>query len=433
MALNKRERNLAVVTTVLIALVAGKFLFSAWRGPLNRLRAERAKLQKEVDDKEERVARSVKAQARLDDLNRRSLPADPNLARSLYYNWLFELANEVGFNDPNVEATGDGRQEREGGAYRVLRFTVSADASLDELTKFLYKVYSVDHLHQIISLMITPIDKSSDLKIRLVLEALCLPGAEPPTVDVVEGSFATVTGLTPDLKTELVYTGSDKKLTDAAKLKLAGGKEGVEIRFQGTESLEEVLQAINAETAKTGVVAKLDGDRLRLRAKAPDGDAPAPRLAASELDVYREAIAKRNVFAAYKPPAPVREERPEPERRPEPPRFDPCKFAYLTGIVQGAGDQPEVWLIARTTGTKYALREGETFQVGDVSAKVIHINRRNAEIEFDGKRWLVPMGDNLREARPLFDEPSEKADVSADAGDSTPAPFKEPTEKESGE
>ena len=236
-------------------------------------------------------------------------------------------------------------------------------------------------------------------------------------------------GLTPDLKTELVYTGDDGKLTDAAKLKLTGGRKAVELSFQGTESLEEVLEAINAETAKTGVLARLEDDRLRLQAKAPDGDSPTARLTASELDVYREAITKRNVFAAYQPPAPVREERPEP---PEP-RFDPCKFAYLTGIVQGAGDQPEVWLIARTTGTKYALREGETFEVGDVSARVIHINRRNAEIEFDGKRWLVPMGDNLREARPLFDEPPEKAEVSAEAGDSPPTPFEEPAGEESGE
>ncbi|HUT92332.1 MAG TPA: flagellin hook IN motif-containing protein [Thermoguttaceae bacterium] len=429
MALNKRERNLAVVTTVLIALVAGKFLFSAWRGPLNRLRAERANLQKEVEQKEDRVARSVKAQARLDELDRRSLPADPKLARSLYYNWLFKLADEVGFSDPKVDAAGDGRKQGEGGAYRVLRFTVKAEASLDELTEFLYKFYSVDHLHQIHSLTIEPIERSSDLNVRLGLEALCLPGAETPTVDAVEGSFATVTGLTPDLKTELVYTGNDEKLADAAKLKLAGGKKAVELSFKGTESLEEVLEAINAQTAKSGVVAKLDGNRLHLRTKAPDADASSPRLAASELDVYREAIAKRNVFAAYKPPAPVREERPEPE----PPKFDPCKFAYLTGIVKGLSDEPEVWLIARTTGTKYTLREGETFEVGDVSAKVIHINRRDAEIEFDGKRWLVPMGDNLREAKPLFEEPPEKAEVSAGAGDAPPTPLEEPAEKESGE
>ena len=430
MALNKRERNLAVVTAVLIALVAGKFLFSAWRGPLNRLRAEQDRLQQEVDQKEDRVARSVKAQARLDEVNRRSLPSDPKLARSLYYNWLFELADKVGFSDTKVDVTGDGRQQGEGGAYRALRFTLKAEATLDELTQFLYKFYSVDRLHQIRSLTIKPIERSSDLGLQLTMEALCLPGAETVTVDAIEGSFATVTGLTPDLETELVYTGSDEKLADAAKLKLAGGKEAVELSFLGSETLEEVLEAINAQTAKTGVVARVDGGRLHLRTEAVDSDAPSPRLAASELDVYREAIAKRNVFAAYKKPAPVMPDRPE---EPEPPKFDPCKFAYLTGIVQGASNEPEVWLIARTTGTKYALREGETFEVGDVSAKVIHINRRDAEIEFDGKRWLVPMGDNLREAKPLFEEPAEKVDVSAEAGDTPPTPLEEPAEKESGE
>jgi hypothetical protein len=163
------------------------------------------------------------------------------------------------------------------------------------------------------------------------------------------------------------------------------------------------------------VAAGVDGNRLTLRRKKAEADdAPANRLAATDLDRYREAIAKRNLFAAYKPPPPERPEDTSAPEEPSPPKFDPCKYAYLTGIV-GVNSEPELWLIARTTGTKYALREGESFEVGDVSARVINIYRREAEIEFDGKRWLVPMGDNLREAKPLFEQPEEPADAATEA------------------
>jgi hypothetical protein len=405
MTLNKREKTLAVVTAVLVVLFLGRFLFSAWRGPLQRLSADRDSLQKEVDTKQERIARSKRAQAKLDQFHHRSLPSDPGLARSLYYNWLFELADDVGFRGTDVDVTGDGRQRGAGGAYRALRFNLKAEASLDELTDFLYKFYTEHHLHQIRSLTVTPIERSSNLDVQLTVEALSLPGAETLAVEATEGSFATVTGLTPSLETELVYTGSDGKLTDAAKVKLMGINGIAELGFEGNETLDEARDIINAQKDKTGVVAEVRGDRLSLRREAADSEASAGRLAGSDLDDYREAIAQRNVFAPYRAPPPAAPERPQ---EPEQPKFDPCQFAYVTGIVRGVDRQPEVWLIARTTGKKYTLRQGDSFEVGDVSAKVIHINRSDAEIEVDGKRWLVPMGNNLREAQPLFEESGER-------------------------
>ena len=105
----------------------------------------------------------------------------------------------------------------------------------------------------------------------------------------------------------------------------------------------------------------------------------------------------RNLFAAYRPPPPVRE-----EVEIEPPKFDPTRFAYLTAIV-AENDRPEAWMIARTSGKKHVLRVGDTFEVGELRGKVLQINHRDAEIEIDGQRWLFPIGDNLRDAVKLSD------------------------------
>ncbi|OHB81059.1 MAG: hypothetical protein A2V98_23295 [Planctomycetes bacterium RBG_16_64_12] len=235
------------------------------------------------------------------------MPADPEIARSFYQNWLLALGKEAGFRGAKVDVTGQARQR--GGVYRVLRFTVQARATLEKLTEFLYKFYSVDRLHQIRTLSIKPTAGSSDLELTLVIEALSLPDGEP------------------------------------------------------------------SEPPAAG------------------------RLA--EYDQYTTAIANRNLFAPHKPAPPPAE---KPPAEPGPPKFDPGKYAYLTAIV-GVNGRPEVWVISRTSGEKLKLHEGDSFSVGELRGKVIQINRRDAEIEFDGDRgrWLVSMGDNLSDAVKLPD------------------------------
>jgi len=400
MAFKKREKTLALIVAALLLVVLGRFFFTAGWGPLKTLGDRRDELRKEVDKKNDRVARSQKAQARLAEWNRRSLPSDPVVARSLYQNWLLGLGKEAGFQGTKVDVTGQGRQR--GGVYRALCFTVQARATIEKLTDFLYKFYSADQLHQIRSLSIKPTVGSGDLDLTVVVEALSLPDAKPApevTVKITEGDFETVPDYTPQLKAELMYTGTGGKLARKAQFRLTGSRGSSEFTFGEDVPLDAVRDEVNEQTHKTGVVANVSGDRLSLEAEAVESEVPPERLAASALDEYRKAIVERNLFAPYKPPPPpVAEAPPEPE----PPKFDPGKHAYLTAIV-GVNGRPEVWVVARTTGEKFTLHEGDSFKVGDLQAKVIQINSRNAEIEFDGQRWLVSMGDNLHDAVKLPD------------------------------
>jgi len=121
-----------------------------------------------------------------------------------------------------------------------------------------------------------------------------------------------------------------------------------------------------------------------------------------DLDYYRRRIAERNLFAAYRPPAPPPKAPESPPQPPAPPPFDPSRYAYLTAIVSQDG-LPEAWLIARTDGKRYRLREGDPFEVGPLKGKVLRINRRDAEVEIDGQRWRIPIGENLREMVKISD------------------------------
>jgi hypothetical protein len=115
---------------------------------------------------------------------------------------------------------------------------------------------------------------------------------------------------------------------------------------------------------------------------------PEKPLLAADASNYAKSIAGRNIFAPYR--------RPDPPP-PDPPKFDPAKYVYLSAIVQ-VGDQPEAWIINRTSGDRITLRQGDDFSAGDYQGKIERIGLREVEIEVDGQRWLLPLGDNLRNA-----------------------------------
>ncbi len=298
MALKKRERILAIVTSVLVAAFLGRLLISSWGGSGGNLQKQRDVLVQEIERKKRQIERGREAEARLDQWRQQSLPSDLVAARSLYQNWLLALANDARFRGTKVEAT-QGRQR--GDTYHALRFNVQAETTLADLTQFLHDFYAAGYLHQILNLGLVPLEEGRKLDVQFSIEALALPNT----------------------------------------------------------------------------------DRTN---KLPDE--PAKPLLAADASDYSEAIAGRNIFAPYRAPAPPPA---------DPPRFDPAKYVYLSAIVSVA-DRPEAWIINRTSGDRFRLRQGEEFRAGDYRGVIQQIGSREVEIEMDGQRWLLPLGDNLREA-----------------------------------
>ncbi len=61
------------------------------------------------------------------------------------------------------------------------------------------------------------------------------------------------------------------------------------------------------------------------------------------------------------------------------------------------------WIHVRTSDERFELFEGDAFEIGDARGKVLRIEEREAEIEFDGQRYVVALGDNLRNSAPVRD------------------------------
>jgi hypothetical protein len=171
----QRQKVLLAVTSLMLLVIVGYWLVSWWRGPLKKLENQRASVRREIDGKLKKIKKGQEAQQRLDAWAQASLPADVEMARSLYQNWLLTLAAEARFDGTKVEA-GQGRQR--GDVYHALRFSLQAQAPLDRLVRFLQRFYTAGHLHQIRSMSLVPIDKSEKLDVQLSIEALVLPKAD---------------------------------------------------------------------------------------------------------------------------------------------------------------------------------------------------------------------------------------------------------------
>lgn len=176
MKLQRREKILAGVTLGLVGLGGLWFLlFAGDSRSADQLVQERTKLTSEIELKQRQLQAAARDAKRLAQWQRRALPADLPLARSLYRNWLSSLAASVNLRKPTLVAVEAGARRDQ---FTRISFTLRAQAALGDLVEFMYKFYKAGFLHQIRKMDIKPIQNSRDLDVNFSIEALSLPTAE---------------------------------------------------------------------------------------------------------------------------------------------------------------------------------------------------------------------------------------------------------------
>ena len=176
MALQKREKLLVIVTGALLVVFLIAALFtSGGGGQLSSLRAQHESLSEEVETKEQVIQSGRDEMKQMVQWQKRSLPSKTEHARSLYQNWLRDLVDQASFRHVKVDSSGG---QSRGGVYTALTFTVHGDATMDQLSHFLFDFYSAGHLHKIRYLSIKPTKDSTQLSLLITVEGLSLPGAD---------------------------------------------------------------------------------------------------------------------------------------------------------------------------------------------------------------------------------------------------------------
>ncbi len=171
-----RKNALYVVLVGILLFSAGEWTVDTiLNQPLSSLENDRDGYLRRIERSKKELTKARAAARQLMDYERRSLPSDPNVARSLYQAWLLQLVEHVGLKDRTVNSSPpQGRK----GLFSVITCSVRAKGSLDQLTAFLYEFYSAGHLHQIRSISMTPIQRTGELDLSITVEAAALPGAD---------------------------------------------------------------------------------------------------------------------------------------------------------------------------------------------------------------------------------------------------------------
>jgi hypothetical protein len=175
-----RRRPRAFIWGILGAaglLLVGQMVWSSsWENPWASRRKTADQLNKQIHERETKLANARATRRDLNAWQNQSLPANIERARSGYQAWLLGV-----LRDPQIDlarpAVTPGEMITRKGLYQVLTFSVRGAGSLRQLTQFLYEFYTADCLHLVRSLDIKPVGPDL-LDLSLSVEAMVLPKAE---------------------------------------------------------------------------------------------------------------------------------------------------------------------------------------------------------------------------------------------------------------
>ena len=398
--MSKRERILALIVGSSLLLAAGFFAITRLNDSIRTRRAQIANLEKGIRDKNRSVRLSIAPSDRLQDYQRRALPADLELARSLYQTWLLNLVKEAGFEDTQVNVM-PARSEK--GIYEILGFTVSGRANLPKLVSFLHQFYSADLLHRVRRLHVKRVPNTRQLDLALAIDAVSMTTSD--NVDKLNDQQLEY--LAHGDRDAYLVAILERNLFGPANKPPAIERIGEQSRYVGDQV---------AFTVKATDPDKLDRLTYRLEDNGPDGAKIDPRSGAfqwtaSKPGTYEFVVA---VTDDGYPPKTAQQtvtirvgERP-PESAPPPPpvaakpSFGLAQFAFVTAIIETDGRR-QAWISLRTEGKVLRLFEGDEFQVGEVTVKIARISDRTVELDAPvlEKRLLVSLGQNLAQGRDL--------------------------------
>jgi hypothetical protein len=392
--MSRREKALAVIIGALLLLVGVWYVASQVGKGLYARRRENDTLRRRVEQFKTTIRRGQQADKRIRELELRSLPRDPEVARSLYQAWLLDTVEKTGLAEPKVVATsGLSRAD----VYRRLTFSVSGRCDLQQLVKLLHQFYSVNDLHQIRRLRIRSWPESRDLEISFSVEALVLPGSQ---------RGEAVANVTAD---PLTHGGLQQYDDVIVRRNLFGPPNKPPVLSDVPSERRIELGRTVSFTARARDPDENDRLRFRLDDGAPTGASIGEtsgefRWTPKELGEYAVTVhAADDGMPSKSDSQAVRITVVEPSPPPEEPkvverpklRFDDAKHAYLTAIMTNGAGRKQLWLTIRTTGEILKLHEGDQISVGSVRGVVRRIREKDIEVQAEERRLVVSLGDNL--------------------------------------
>lgn len=386
-----RERSFAIIAGGVGALVIGFFLYGWVAGQFSRRSTEIAKLKDDLKKSDRTINQGRAAARKIAEAEQRSLPANPEVARTAYQSWLVTEMEAAELIEPDVHFVSASGGERD--LFIKQTFSVDAHGTLPQVVSLLYAFYKVDWLHRITRLSLRPVKESKLLQVVMQIEALSLKKAA--SVDKLEMRPSTRLALgSEDDYYDLIVgrnifgpRNSDPKVTVSGAQDIFLGREvDLTLKYEDPDWLDQVqFQLVKAASPD----AKLDPVTGKFTWKP------------KEVGTYEFEIQGADDGLPSRRSQPVKvvvnvKEQPPPTERAA--TFDFAKFTMLSAVLDVDG-RGEVWLHVRPTGQMVMLHQGDQFEIGTVKGTVSEIGEYDFSFDFEGKRKKLGRGELLDQAK----------------------------------
>jgi len=406
---NSRERLLALLIGTIVVCVVG-FVGLNWvLGQFSRRRAEIVRLNDEIRKFKQQAMAGQVASQKLAAFEVKSFPRTPDVATTLYQDWLLTELETAGLVKTKVAPQS---MTHEKGLYAKQLYNVSAEGSLPQLVDFLHAFYSRDWLHRITVLSIVPTkDNHKLLQIGMTLDAVSLVNAKDFVELDMRPSKRLALASRDEYHQAIVNRNSFGPVNNPPKITISGGAS------------QNVFLGRTAEVTVKGT----DPDPLdKVQYRLVDSDSPDAKLdpitgkltwapkAEGKYEFVVEGIDDGN------PRKPSQQEKIVLNVTLQPPEdsklaFDDAKYTALVAVLDLDG-QGEVWLHRRAAEQIVKLHVGDEFEVGSIKGTVAEIGEFDFSFDTGEQRRKLAKGDFLIQAKAVARPP---AAVSAPVSSST--------------
>jgi hypothetical protein len=173
--MTQREKVLAGAVGLMVVLWAGSSGLTRYRDALDRNRTKLRDAEQQLSQARTAKLRGQRAQTRLRRWQRQSLPTNPDIANSLYQDWLQKQLTEAGLKVTDLKGTKSAQAATD--RFQDFNFRVDADGELSQLVDFLSRFYRAGHLQRISRASITPAKENGTLLIELTIDARSMKDA----------------------------------------------------------------------------------------------------------------------------------------------------------------------------------------------------------------------------------------------------------------
>lgn len=395
--MNSREKLLASSVGLLMAMMAGYYLWSSAQDSLNQRKAQLANVKQQREKQERTLTKASRATRQLAELQKRALPENREQANAIYQRWLLDLVDKLEFVDPSVQAT---EQRLRSGFFDRLRFNVGAEVTMKQLTEFLGEFYAVGSLHRIQQMTVKPNDNSRRLDVIISIEVLSLPqGTGTQITDIPSDRFASVDALDQAkqsvLQRSMFFPANvPPRLEQIADQKVTRGRAmNLAIVAEDADPWDTLEFVLGETTAPDVRLSQQDAGEATLQwVPTESGEYTVQVMVHDDGFPSRSDVASFKITVVDPPPPPVVEP-PDPRRVLG---FDDATQTVLVGTV-ARNELRQAWFSVRTRGEMLRLQVGDSIQVGSIRASLSQIEDQSVELTTEEGARRIRLGDTLAE------------------------------------